>query len=268
VIVERNDIKEIMYTYIMKLICIFSVCTVTGCITTSVNCDPVIEHPDDYVILIHGLTRSHKSMNRLKLKLRENGYNSISLDYPSRKLPIKELSEQYLHPAIERCRASGVQHIHFITHSLGGIIVRQYLSNHEMPELGRIVMLGPPNKGSEVVDRLGRFSFFKWLNGPAGMQLGASDLSLPNILPPLPAGTEVAVIAGSSSINLILSCFIPGDDDGKVAIEKTKLYNMTEFKIVKVSHPFLMKNRKVVDMAVSFIKTGSLEPYVVEPELK
>ncbi len=129
-----------------------------------------------------------------------------------------------------------------------------------MPELGRIVMLGPPNQGSEAVDKLKKFNMYQWLNGPAGMQLGTEATSLPNILPPLPQGTQTAIIAGSSSINLILSLLIPGDDDGKVSLNKTKLPEMTEYKVVDVSHPYLMKNKEVIDMAVSFIKTGSLEP--------
>src|ERR1035437_545512 len=99
-------------------------------------------------------------------------------------------------------------------------------------------MLAPPNQGSEVVDKLGRLSLFRWINGPAGQQLGTSGNSLPNQLPVPPV--EVGVIAGTRSINWFLSALIPGPDDGKVSVERTKLAGMADFAAVDTTHTFIM----------------------------
>jgi hypothetical protein len=134
-------------------------------------------------------------------------------------------------------------------------VVRQYLATHELPELGRIVMLGPPNQGSEVVDRLGRLRLFHWINGPAGQELGTSSQSLPRQLPP--PKTKFGVIAGTHSINWILSCLIPGTDDGKVSVERAKLAGMADFITVPVSHPFLVRNRQAIGLTLAFLHSGS-----------
>jgi hypothetical protein len=118
-------------------------------------------------------------------------------------------------------------------------------------------MLGPPNQGSEVVDKLGSLTLFQWINGPAGQELGTSSDSLPNILPIPP--TEVGVIAGNRTINFFLSAMIPGPDDGKVSVERTKLKRMQDFAVLPLSHPFLMQNEKVITMTILFLQTGSFK---------
>lgn len=211
----------------------------------------------EVVLLLPGLGRSSRSMQKLEKRLGAAGYRVEALDYPSTVKTIEELSEHHLGPAVERSRAAGGTRIHFVAHSMGGIMLRYYLAGNPLPERGRIVMLGPPNRGSEVVDKLGGIPFFEWINGPAGLQLGTSSDSLPNTLPD--PGGEVAVIAGTNSINWILSTMIPGADDGKVSVDRTRLSNMADFAAVPVSHPFLMSDRDVIEMVVSFLETGSFE---------
>jgi hypothetical protein len=115
-------------------------------------------------------------------------------------------------------------------------------------------MLGPPNQGSEVVDRLGHWAIFGWINGPAGRQWGTSSNSLPLRLPAPPV--DFGVIAGTRSINWILSCMIPGPDDGKVSVARTKLEGMHGFVTVSTAHPFLMGNREVIRLTRSFLHDG------------
>lgn len=135
--------------------------------------------------------------------------------------------------------------------------MRQYLSNHSIKNLGRVVMLGPPNQGSEVVDKLRDVPGFHFINGDAGMQLGTGALSVPNTLGK--ANFDVGIIAGTRSINLILSTFIPSVDDGKVSIESTKLEGMNDHIEMPVTHPFMMKNEKVISQVISYLKNGSFE---------
>ena len=194
-------------------------------------------------------------MNRMEKALTAAGYTVYSLRYPSTQKTVQRIADEDLAPLLVRCQATAPAKIHFVAHSLGNIVLRQYLATHPMENAGRIVMLGPPNQGSEVVDKIGRLTLFKWINGPAGQQLGTASNSLPNRLPVPPA--EVGVIAGTRSINWILSAMIPGPDDGKVSVERTKLAGMKDFATVHAAHPFLMQNPKVINMTLSFLRDGS-----------
>ena len=207
------------------------------------------------VVLLHGLARSDSSMEKLEIELQKENFQTVNVDYPSREYTIEELAETAISPALEQC--SGHDEINFVTHSMGGILVRQYLSNHSIPKLGRVVMLGPPNKGSEVVDKLKRMPGFHFINGDAGMQLGTGEMSVPNKLGP--AEFDVGIIAGTESINLILSLIIPSADDGKVSVERTKLEGMNDHIEMETSHPFMMKNQKVIAQVIHYLKNGKFK---------
>jgi pimeloyl-ACP methyl ester carboxylesterase len=193
-------------------------------------------------------------MNKMERRLLKEGYKVVNVDYPSRKYEIKELSTLAIEKGLEGCKAYKPKKIHFVTHSLGGILIRQYLSKHKIEKLGRTVMLGPPNNGSEAVDKLKNVPGYKFINGPAGMQLGTGIQSIPQSLGE--ADFEVGIIAGTRSINLFLSMLIPSTDDGKVSIESAHLKNEKDFLSLPVSHPFLMKNDQVIENVVRFIKYG------------
>ena len=211
----------------------------------------------EYVILLHGLCRSSRSMVPMKRALSESGYQVLNVDYPSRSGSIDKLSDEAIGGAVSDCQQHGAVAIHFVTHSLGGILVRSYLTRHTIPNLGRVVMLGPPNQGSEVVDKLGSFWVFKKINGPAGSELGTHKNSTPNQLGP--ANFCAGVIAGNRSINWINSRLIPGSDDGKVSVERTRLAGMTDHIVVRATHPFLMRNRTAIRQTIYFLRTGQFE---------
>lgn len=204
------------------------------------------------VVLLHGLARSSSSMDALELSLEKEGYKVVNVDYPSTEFPIDQLADQFIEPAIERCESADA--IHFVTHSMGGILLRQYLSTRTISGLGHTVMLGPPNGGSEVVDVLGPVYGFEWFNGPAGMQLGTDAGSVPNRLGP--ADFDVGIVAGTSSINLILSQIIPDVDDGKVSLQRARLEGMSDFISLPVSHPFLMKDPQVIEQVKHYLRAG------------
>jgi pimeloyl-ACP methyl ester carboxylesterase len=204
------------------------------------------------VVLLHGLARTSGSMEALEEALSREGFFAVNQGYPSRDYPIEKLADLAIPTGLEKCPA-GAQ-VNFVTHSLGGILVRQYLSKHEINNMGRVVMLGPPNQGSEVVDKLRDVPGFQFVNGEAGMQLGSGALSVPNALGK--ADFDVGIIAGTRSINLILSSLIPGTDDGKVSIESTKLEGMKDHIELPVTHPFMMKNKDVISQVISYLKSG------------
>jgi pimeloyl-ACP methyl ester carboxylesterase len=193
-------------------------------------------------------------MVRMEQALSKCGYHVLNVDYPSRTASIEKLSEEAIGPAVAVCQTNGATKIHFVTHSLGGILVRSYLQRHTIPNLGRVVMLGPPNQGSEVVDKLGSWWFFKKLNGPAGNELGTDKNSTPNQLGP--ANFCLGVIAGDRSINWINSLLIPGPDDGKVSVERTRLAGMADHRVIHAAHPFLMRNQTAIRQTIQFLRTG------------
>ncbi len=213
---------------------------------------------DDCVVLLHGLMRSSTSMNSMQRELDAEGYITANIDYPSRDHTVEELAAIAVEDGLRACRANeDIGRIHFVTHSLGGILLRQYLSANEIPELGRVVMMGPPNQGSAAVDELVGVPGFDWLNGPAGRQLGKGEDSVPLALGP--AQFELGVIAGNRTIDPITSSVLENPDDGRVSVEDTKLDGMADFVVVEHSHAFMMRMQRTIDLTIEFLETGSFQ---------
>ena len=213
------------------------------------------EHAGECVILLHGLIRTDVSLKKMASALSSAGYVTINTNYPSTKQNIESLAEGAIVSALARC-PNGAK-VNFVTHSLGGILVRQFLSTNMIENLGRVVMLGPPNQGSEVVDSLRNVPGFERMHGAAGLQLGTDARSVPKALGP--AKFEVGIIAGTRSVNLILSKMISGQNDGKVSVRNTKVEGMTDHISLPVTHPFMMRNKKVIRQVIHFLKNGQFE---------
>ncbi len=219
------------------------------------NAKPTPPERDATVVLLHGLVRSSRSMDKMEKKLEREGYDVINIDYPSTTATIETLTEQVFTNLLPRIE--GETTVHFITHSMGGILLRQYLQEHELPNLGRVVMLAPPSQGSEVPDKLGNNSIYQWLNGPSGNQLGTGDDSIPlRLESPV---FELGIIAGDRSINPILSMLIPGPDDGKVALARVKPPAYTDYLELHVTHACMMWNRKVIKQTLHFLEHGRFD---------
>ncbi|WP_237058673.1 esterase/lipase family protein [Microbulbifer sediminum] len=216
---------------------------------------PVSKAGDACVILLHGLAKSDSSMAKLERAIGDAGYRTVNVDYPSTERPIDQLAGPAIAPALDQCSES--DEINFVTHSMGGILVRQYFSKVSVANLNRVVMLGPPNQGSEVVDRLGEFPGFHFMFGDAGLQLGTGEMSVPNQLGA--AKFDLGIIAGSRSINPILSQLIPDADDGKVAVERTKLEGMNDHITLPTTHVFMMKNEQVIAQVIHYLRHGRFE---------
>ena len=210
---------------------------------------------DDCVILLHGMARSSTSMEAMAEAIDAAGFTAININYPSRKYPIEELAPMAIGNGLELCEAAGAtEQVHFVTHSLGGILVRKYLKDNEIENLGRVVMLGPPNQGSKAVDELGGVPGFDWINGPAGRQLGKGPESVPLQLGA--ANFELGIIAGNRTIDPITSAVLDDPDDGKVSVADTKLEGMDDFIVVEHSHAFMMRLQEPIELTIRFLKTG------------
>ena len=209
------------------------------------------------MILLHGLGRFRQSMRSLEQHLKSLGFTTINLAYPSTTKSIETIAETHLARAVQSCEAQRTGKIHFVGHSLGGIIVRQYLQLHSMPAGSRLVMLSPPNQGSELVDLLMQFPLYRWITGPAGQEIGKGPESVVNRLKPV--GIEVGVIAGNFSINLVFSTFLDGPDDGMVSVKSAMLPEMRDFIIVPNTHTFIMKDPLVMSQVAHFLKHGRFD---------
>lgn len=218
----------------------------------------------DYVVLLHGLARTANSMNKMSEAFRKKGFHTLNLGYPSRSDKIENLSLKALTTALDTFTGEAkeptltqekVGKIHFVTHSMGGILLRHYLLHHKIRNLGHSVMIAPPNQGSEVVDFFGNVPGFKLLNGPAGMQLGTNEESLPLRLGPV--NFPVGIIAGDRSINPLLSRRLPKPNDGKVSVASTMVEGMADFIQFPSNHTFIMRNEEVIKQCITFVETGS-----------
>jgi len=210
---------------------------------------------DETVFLVHGLGRTQNSMMIMKHHLKQEGYRVVSFGYDSRHMSVDD-SVQNLVVAVsnELHRASPPTKLHFVTHSLGGILTRKMFESGVPAQLGRVVMLSPPNQGSELPDKLGRIGLYRTVTGPAGMELGTGADSYPSKLGVV--NFELGVIAGDRSLNPLYSSFIPGKDDGKVSVESAKVDGMADFLVMHTSHTWIMNRKSVRKQVVHFLRNG------------
>jgi triacylglycerol lipase len=211
----------------------------------------------DAVILLHGLGRTPKSMAKLERTLRADGYEVINLGYPSREEPI-ELLALRLDETIGECCRGHDRYTHFVTHSMGGILLRYYLKTRPLDTTGRVVMLSPPNAGSELVDLLKRVPVLKEHVGPSRQQLGTHREDLPVALGPV--DFELGVVAGDRGLLPPLSWIVPGEDDGVVAVERMRVEGMSDFVVLPSAHSFIMRSDRVIAQTRTFLATGRFAP--------
>lgn len=194
----------------------------------------------DYVVLLHGFLRTALSMKRIADSLVDSGYIVINLDYPSREKTIENLADNFLQKVITEQCPDKTKKIHFVTHSMGGIIVRYFLAKNELKNLGRVVMLAPPNNGSKVADFLAKYPYLESLLGPALPQLQTEDRGLAWQLPP--PNYEVGIIAAKF--------------DKKVSTESAKLENMKDFLITPNTHTTITISNKAIQSTINFLNHG------------
>lgn len=240
-----------MKNFIVFLVVLISLVLVPNISRSTTNA----EQPKDgeFVVLLHGMKRSASSMVEIENHLRVNGYRTINIDYPSSEQTIEELSD-YIHQEITQKYSDKNRKINFVTHSMGGILLRYYLNKHRPANLARVVMLAPPNQGTEMSDFLQGTKIFEAFFGPAGTQLGTNEKSIVHSLGPV--DYELGVIMGNISLNPIASMVVPGDDDGLVSHERSKVEGMNDSIILPTAHSFIMFNKEVHKQIIHFLKDG------------
>ena len=208
----------------------------------------------DGVVLLHGMSRTSRSFGKMQAALEAVGFATLNQDYASRRKALEALAED-IHPAIAGF-ANGIDgSVHFVCHSMGGLLARAYLARYRPQRLGRVVMLGTPNGGSEIADRLKAFSAYRAFFGPAGQQLGTlRDAAINSILPSV--DYSVGIIAGNRSIYPISSVVLPKPHDGRVSVGNTGIDGMAGHIVVGTSHPWLVRNREAIAQTIAFLSDG------------
>ena len=214
------------------------------------------------VVLLHGLAGTSRLLRKMERALQGAGFATLNLDYASRKRPLEALAED-IHPAIAGF-AENVGELHFVTHSMGGLLARLYLAKYRPRGLQRVVMLGPPNNGSEVADLLKDLAPYRAFFGPAGQQVGTGQSELLTGLP-LPH-CAVGIIAGRRSIAPVSSYFIvPRPNDGKVSVASTRLEGMADHIVLNASHSLMLWRRDAIDQTIVFLREGRFDQSAPRP---
>lgn len=204
------------------------------------------------VVLLHGLGRTHRSMAPLERALERAGYRVMNLGYPSRQHTVRQLVDT-LAAELGACCAEEEAPLNFVTHSLGGILVRAYQDTHDGIRIGRVVMLSPPNQGSELVDRLPH-RLLRLVLGPAAVELGTDSTSAVRELPSV--GFELGIITGDATLNPLFSWWLPGEDDGKVTVESAWVEGAGDLLVVPYTHTWIMQREQVIEQVLFFLRTG------------
>jgi len=206
--------------------------------------------------MLHGLCRTSHSMAKMECALTNAGFKVRNVNYPSRTASIQQLADDAIGKAVVACQQDGAKKIDFVTHSLGGILVRSYLARHSVPSLGRVVMLAPPNQGSAVADRLRHFPPFRWFTGVNGARLGTGADALPRALGPWPDGIDLGIIAGNRTLNPLFSAWLDGANDGKVSVTSTHLAGMHDHLVLPHSHTWLQWRADTARAVSRFLQHG------------
>ena len=207
------------------------------------------------VVLLHGLGRTPRNMVILEWRLEARGYRVCNVGYDWRKPRLEEVIAE-VHDAVSACRREG-EPLHFVTHSLGALVLRGLLAVHAVPDLGRAVMLAPPNQGSEIADRLRDIGILESVMGPISTQLGTREIDLPARLPPPPI--PFGVIAGNEWINPAGPLWLPSPHDGTVSVESTRLEGMRDHIVLPYTHTFIMNAGPVAAQIDTFLRQGRFE---------
>ncbi len=228
------------------------------CIISCLLLLPKTAFAQDCVILLHGLMRSSGSMSAIDSRLKQASYKTVNMNYASHRYSISDLADQTIPEAIRQCEASSeLDRIHVITHSMGGLVIRDFLARNTAVKFDKVIMLGPPNQGSELIDFYARFPGFLKVAGPAAVQLSTSYQAERSYVvnDSEQKSYELIVIAGNKSINPILSWIIPGEDDGKVAVDRTYIDGVDHHIILPANHAMMMYNKIALDTMIKLLDT-------------
>lgn len=209
------------------------------------------------VVLLHGILASGAFMKPLESALQDAGYRTVNISYPSRDKTIEEIAADFLPGELKKHDVARAPKVHFVVHSMGGLITRAYLEKSRPANLGRVVMLGTPNQGSEAADRLAESDILKKIVGVNLENLRTKENGTAGKLGR--ANYDLGIIAGDTSINPLFSSWVKGDADGPVSLESAKLEGMRDFVVVPYSHTAMLWREETARQVLAFLRNGKFE---------
>jgi triacylglycerol lipase len=211
----------------------------------------------DCVVLLHGIGMRAYVMKRIEASLRAEGYRTVSLSYPSRRMPFEQIAGEYLPARLREHDVARAPRLHFVTHSLGSLVVRKLIQDARPANLGRVVMIGPPNQGSAAADQAKESALLRKFLGGNLVRLGTGEDAIARTLGP--ADFEVGIIAGEVALNPVFGKALGPKNDGAVAVDAARLEGMRDFLVVPYSHTVMLWRAEVVDQVRAFLRDGRFE---------
>ena len=210
--------------------------------------------PGDYVVLVHGLDWFRDTLEPTAEFLTRQGYETINVRYPSRKVEDPQEAARWVRQVIaEQCQDRSRQ-VHLVAHSMGALVVREYLAAGKPERLGRVVLLAAPNHGTPLADPLKWKPLAKMIAPAVGVSCCQNRTGSK-----LPATADYApgiLMGNRSGWFPFLSPFIKGPDDGVVAVASGRLDGMADFRVLSTSHTRMPANAGAQQEVLSFLRAG------------
>ena len=214
------------------------------------------DQQQETVILLHGIGQSSLSMLSVETKLEDKGYKVLSINYPSTDKDIEDIADFLHEKHLTKEFWKNAKKVHFVTHSMGGLVTRYYLDKYKQDKVGKVVMLAPPNGGSEISDLLHDYKAYKMFYGPAGEDLTTSNQQKKKT----DVYYDLGIIAGKKEWPYVVAAFVlPGESDGRVSVENTRLDGMTDHIIIPATHSFIMFKPNVHKQIIHFLENGEFK---------
>jgi triacylglycerol esterase/lipase EstA (alpha/beta hydrolase family) len=213
----------------------------------------------EMVVLLHGMARTSRSMAGMARHLEREGFAVLNVDYKSRRKTLDDLAREVRETLSRSFEAAAAPRLHFVTHSMGGLVARRLIQQDRPANLGRVVMLGTPHRGSEIADFLKGWPLYKKFYGPAGQELTTDHQA--RKFPDRDIDFELGAIAGTAAfLSPVSGLLLPRPNDGTVSVESTKLPGMKAHLALPVTHTFMMDNSAVQRQTAAFLKAGKFAP--------
>lgn len=212
---------------------------------------PLQEGGEESVIVVHGFARRARSMNQIATAVHQAGYEVRNIDYDSINQNLNDIKEEVYIKFDQYISENPDKKIHFIGHSLGGLLVRAYLAENKLDNLGVVILMGTPNKGTKLVNQYEDKWYFSWL-GPVIPELGVGTSQFLDALQ-VPDYT-VGVIAGSKPYSRWSAEYLEGDHDGLITVESAKLEGMHDFIEIEVNHSRMKRDPRVIEQVIYFLE--------------
>lgn len=255
----KKNVKKYSISISIIILIIVTITLLWNMVFKSQEYFPAVNNNNpETVIVLHGIRRTNRHSYLLAKRLSEAGFEVYNITYPFADHSIEDIVD-FLHKKFDELGIDKKKKINFVGHSMGGLVIRGYINKYKPKNLHRVAMIATPNHGSELADKFKNWHLYRWIFGDkSSMQLTTDLGSLENFYGNV--DYDLGIIAGKSWHKPFFSSILPGDDDGLVSVESTKLSGMKEHVVLNFSHALGLHYREVSDYVIRYLKTGSFEP--------